>query len=105
MYNIMALIPRTTEIIPCSNAFSKEHSTFYPSGISDELTARKDSATNDKLEDLDYNAILRIDNSLTKWLVDMLPHLAWRPAPVERENDIFLLRQVNVLKLRYKSHC
>ncbi|KFZ11405.1 hypothetical protein V501_04785 [Pseudogymnoascus sp. VKM F-4519 (FW-2642)] len=76
-------------------------STFYPSGVSESVTSRRNPSTNEDFEDLDYNAILRIDKLLTEWHQDIPPHLIWRSAPMSGEVDELFLRQANVLKLRY----
>ncbi|KAH9209557.1 fungal-specific transcription factor domain-containing protein [Leptodontidium sp. 2 PMI_412] len=76
-------------------------STFYPSGVSDQLTYKKDNCTSEEIHCLDLNAILRIDKLLSEWMASIPPHLVSRPPAINPEIDEGFLRQANVLKLRY----
>lgn len=75
-------------------------STFYPSGVSDQLTYKKDNCTSEEIHCLDLNAILRIDKLLSEWMASIPPHLVSRPPAINPDIDEGFLRQANVLKLR-----
>jgi hypothetical protein len=75
-------------------------STFYPSGVSDQLTYRKDYCISEETHYLDLNAILRIDKLLSEWMASIPPHLVSRPPVIDSDVDEGFLRQANVLKLR-----
>jgi hypothetical protein len=78
-------------------------STFYPSGVSECVTSRGDTSTSATLEDLDFNAILRIDTLLDEWHQNIPQHLIWCSEPASPGVNKLFLRQANVLELRYDS--
>lgn len=74
--------------------------TFYPSGVCNQVSQNEKTHADGATIELDLNSILRIDKSLCEWRSNLPPHLIERAPGTEPDMNEGFLRQANVLKLR-----
>lgn len=75
-------------------------STFYPSCVNGGTTSGNDFYQTKFAKRLDFNSILSLDQSLTKWRESLPSCLMMCEAPIDTRSDPVFPRQANILELR-----
>lgn len=76
-------------------------STIYSRDKSNPFASRSELTPNSRLNNLDFNTILRIDNTLYNWKDSLPYYLQLQSTQSVTRKDAIRVRQANILHLRY----